>query len=100
MLPLRVTSQPTAYTHTFDYVLHSYGHVHGDFLVRRISNYLEVGEGEAVNVLDVRIDVQSWERTWLTRQLLLQRFNVVQVHVGVTHVLITRTNAQPMSASV
>ena len=45
----------------------------------------EVRELEAVNVLDLRVDVESRERAGRALQLLLERLNVVEVHVRIAH---------------
>lgn len=65
--------------------MYSDRHFHFDRAIRLVIQYLEVFEFEVVDVGDVSVNLQFWERLWGSFQLDFQRVHVVRVDVGVPH---------------
>lgn len=72
-----VSSGPHALPGTSD------GHVHRDLSVRIVVHDLEIGEGEAVDVVDGGVDAERRERARRVLELRLEGFDVIGVDVGV-----------------
>lgn len=70
-------------------------HLHLDGFVRQVALHFEVRIRERVDVGFGRLDQQRGERSRLPAELLLQRVDVVDVHVRVTDCVYELTRLEP-----